>query len=581
MSAEQRPEAELETPETALGAALMRLMEATNADARVVEDPRGSAALVVREGARLLPGSDVVVCATAKDGEIEVLAASGGLSEPLAGVRGTATGGAVGRAITSKAAVEVDDPSNEPVLGPILSAAGMRRMRVSPLLSRGLVSQDVVGAFVVARHDQRPLREAECMLLDAYASMVAMSLVRQEQRSEAERSARRWALGVDIALDLGAAQEPEDLNRRILARALDALEADRATLLRLDGGDLVVEATQDVDGRPVMPGFRTPIRAQPVMLEALETRRMVRGLVETATFPQQLRDALSGGAQAVTLPLVLAGDVIGFLNVHRRCDLAFDAEDADTLQLIGNVASVTLRNAHLLADTQSAKQAMTEFLHVVVHEMRAPLTIIGGYVSMVQEGIFGEPPAAYSRPLDAVSAKVREAQHLVDELLFAARLESGSLPYQVEDVDLGDSAERAVQRAQPRAQLLRAVVEARVPETARARADSAHVDRILDNLINNALTYGGDPAHVVVATTAGADPALTVDDNGDGVAPMDRAHLFERFYRGRSKSAGSGLGLFISRQLAETWGGTLDLESDNGDGARFVLRLPAAAFSPG
>ena len=136
--------------------------------------------------------------------------------------------------------------------------------------------------------------------------------------------------------------------------------------------------------------------------------------------------------------------------------------------------------------------------------------------------------------------------------------------------------------AEPRVeQLLDALVEARVPETARARADSAHVDRILDNLINNALTYGGDPAHVVVTTTAGIDPALTVQDNGEGVDPADRAHVFERFYRGGSKSAGSGLGLFISRQMAEVWGGALVLESTNGEGARFVLRLPSAALSPG
>ena len=369
--------------------------------------------------------------------------------------------------------------------------------------------------------------------------MVAMNLVRLEQRSEAERSARRWALGVDIALDLGAAQETEDLNHRILARALDALGADRATLLRLDGGDLIVEATQDVDGRPGMPGFRTPISTQPVLFEALETRRMVRGRVDAEKFPEQLRDALSGAGQMVTLPLILAGEVIGFLNVRRRRDVAFDAEDADTLQLIGNVAAVTLRNSHLLADTQAAKQAMTEFLHVVVHEMRAPLTIIGGYVSMIQEGVFGEPPAACARPLDAVNAKVREAQHLVDELLLAARVENGSLPYQVEDVDIVDSAERAVQRAQPRAELLDALVEARVPETASARADGAHVDRILDNLINNALTYGGDPAHVVVTATSGADPALTVEDNGEGVTSTDREHVFERFYRGSSKSVGA------------------------------------------
>ena len=390
------------------------------------------------------------------------------------------------------------------------------------------------------------------------------------------------AVGVDLAVDLASALDPTDAYRRIPERAAQAVDADRATLLRLDGDELVVEATFDQDGRRSFPGFRMPLRHLPAFAAALETRQPVQdGSPPLDAFPEDMRAALRGVRHAMVLPLEFGGEVLGFLQVLRRRDAPFDDDAAALLRVIAAVAAVSLRNARLYADAQAARNAMSEFLDVVVHELRAPLTVATGYVSMMRESIFGEPPPSWVRPLEMVDEKLMESQRLVDELLLAARLESGGLPFNIGDVDLAEAARRAVERAGPRAQLQGATVTAQTPdEPVWASADPSHVDRILDNLVNNALTHGGTPARVTVEAGNGGSPCVSVADRGPGIPASERELVFARFFRGRLRDAGagSGLGLYLSRQLAESLGGSLQLDAEHHPGACFILRLPAAGL---
>ncbi|MBV9101199.1 MAG: GAF domain-containing sensor histidine kinase [Candidatus Dormibacteraeota bacterium] len=350
------------------------------------------------------------------------------------------------------------------------------------------------------------------------------------------RERRRSALVADIALDLSRARVPEDVNRRLVARATEALDADRATLVRRTQDDVSVEAVHERNSG-----------AGPGMKRTLE------------------------------LPLVFDGEVIGWLTVHRVRDEPFDDDDAATLQLIGIVAVVTLRNARFHAENLAAKQAMSDLLSTVMHETRSPLAIVGGYLSMIREGVFGPPPPALDPPLETIEGKVREAQGIVDELLLASRLENGDIPFRAVAVDLRAAAERAAERAGPRATLLGAQVRVHAPDEAWGRADAGHVDRILDNLVNNALLHAGPSAQVTITAVGGEQPALLVSDNGEGVMEADRERIFERFFRGGDSPGGAGLGLYISRRLAGRWGGSLDLDAEASPGARFVLSLPRAA----
>jgi len=235
-----------------------------------------------------------------------------------------------------------------------------------------------------------------------------------------------------------------------------------------------------------------------------------------------------------------------------------------------------------LADARAARETMADFVDTVVHDLRSPLAVIRGYCSLMLEGSYGAVPRSWQYPLDTVEVKVRECQRLVDQLLLAARLEGGTIPVSAEELDLAALAEEAVTRAEPQARLVEASVLTAAPERrVRAWADKRHVEQIVDNLVNNALAYSGGAPRVEVSAGARGGPEIAVSDWGPGIEPERRARIFDRFFRGDESVPGSGLGLYVSRQLARANRGRLELDRRWPHGSRFVLSLPPPMSASG
>jgi len=205
------------------------------------------------------------------------------------------------------------------------------------------------------------------------------------------------------------------------------------------------------------------------------------------------------------------------------------------------------------------------------------LTIITGYLSMLRESTFGTPPDAWQQPLATLTAKATELGALVEDLLLASRLDTDALRAETVRVDVREVVEAAVERAEARARLLGASLRMRtVQEPVLAEIDPDHLGRVLDNLLNNALSYSPNAPEVRVEVESDPQPRISVIDNGVGVAAEHRERIFERFYRlEEGAHAGTGLGLYISRQLIGRSGGSLELEwTEVGRGSRFTVRLP-------
>jgi len=249
------------------------------------------------------------------------------------------------------------------------------------------------------------------------------------------------------------------------------------------------------------------------------------------------------------------------------------------------VAVLALNNARLFAHAQEANRARSDFLNMAGHELRTPLTVIKGYLAMMGDGTLGAAPASLQQPVELLANKAEELGSLMDDLLFTSRLEAGRLPAHPMRLDLRIAVQEAARRAEPRVKLLGGeLVQEITDEALVVSADLEHVARVLDNLLNNALTYRrpGQPAWVRLAAAVEDGMAVvTVQDRGRGIPPEMRDRIFERFVRGEragAGSSGSGLGLYISSQLAARHGGRLRLdESAPGQGSRFSLRLPRAA----
>jgi signal transduction histidine kinase len=238
----------------------------------------------------------------------------------------------------------------------------------------------------------------------------------------------------------------------------------------------------------------------------------------------------------------------------------------------------------LAAEAEAANRSKSTFLNMAGHELRTPLAVIMGYMSLLQEGAYGAPPDAHNQPLMYIEQKATELGALVESILEAARIEADVLPTAPQAIDLGDIAAAAVERALPRASLLGGSIVLRSsPEAVSVTADPQHMARVLDNLLNNALTHGGTTPAVQVVVGGGESPQVTVEDDGLGVAAGLEEKIFERFVRGHEPGSGpigTGLGLYICRDLARRNGAeVILLPSGPGQGTRFAVTFRSGPAS--
>jgi signal transduction histidine kinase len=218
----------------------------------------------------------------------------------------------------------------------------------------------------------------------------------------------------------------------------------------------------------------------------------------------------------------------------------------------------------------------SDLIGMVVHELRAPLTVIRGQAQLARRHI-GRNAAKERLAMDTAIAQTDRMAAMLTELLDHARLSSNGLSLTVIAFDLADAVAEAIARhdyeATPR------ISFERHPGTVRVRGDAGRIAQILDNLLNNAVKYSevGDPIEVSLAVER--DRArVRIADHGVGVPEGERGMLFTPFYRTtRTRDVpGTGLGLHISKRLAERHGGELMLEDSTGPGSAFVLTLPLA-----
>jgi PAS domain S-box-containing protein len=266
----------------------------------------------------------------------------------------------------------------------------------------------------------------------------------------------------------------------------------------------------------------------------------------------------------------------------------FYAEDGTPVRMVGVNVDVTERvrldqaERAARAAAEEANRAKSEFLAVMSHELRTPLNAIGGYAELLEMGIRGPVTEAQREDLRRIQHSQQHLLGLINEVLNYARVEAGSVAYELEDVPLAAvvASAEAMVRPQVRARGLTLAVEAMDPELS-ARADREKLQQILLNLLSNAVKFTPAGGRVSLACERGnGRVAVHVRDTGVGIAADKLESVFEPFVQvGRGLNSpveGAGLGLAISRDLARGMGGDLVAESEPGAGSTFTVLLPAA-----
>jgi signal transduction histidine kinase len=225
----------------------------------------------------------------------------------------------------------------------------------------------------------------------------------------------------------------------------------------------------------------------------------------------------------------------------------------------------------------SLEKAKTEFLNVASHELRGPMTVIKGYLTMLEAGSLGDLSPQSRQVLPLLIAKSDEVNWMVEQMVEAARLEEGRLALKKLPADLVHLTDLAIEGVGEILSKHQLTVD-KPTRAIEAEVDPDRFQIVVRNLLSNAAKYSPAGAHIRVRVTGNGEARVAVTDEGIGIAEEDQARLFKRFVRIETKStervSGTGLGLWLSREIARMHDGDLTVESTLGRGSTFTLQLP-------
>ena len=520
--------------------------------------------LVLLPRIRELIGADTCAVLLLDEATNELVArAAVGIEEEVeAGVRIPVGAGFAGRVAAGKAPVVLDDIDTAEVLNPILHEKGIKSMLGVPLLVAGTVIGVLhVGTLVTRRFDNT---DVELLQLAADRAAVAIEHARL---FEAERHARQRIEHVQAVTDAALAHlELEELLDVLLPRIRDILVADTCAVLLLDreNDELVARAAVGIEEEveagvriPIGGGFAGRVAAtkRPVIIDDLATAHVLNPI---------LRE--KGIESMLGVPLLLADEAIGVLHVGSLVRRRFTHDDVELLQLVAQRVAIAIERAQLHEEATQFDQLKLNFVAIASHELRTPATSVYGALTTLvsQTGLSEDTREQLIVMAHEQSDRMRR---LIEQLLDLSRLDARAVGVSPRPIILASVLREIAAAAVPGGP----AVELDVPADLTAVADPLALDRIVTNLLTNAVRHGAPPVRLS-AVRRDSSICISVEDSGAGVPEELRDRLFDRFARAEA-GRGSGLGLAIARAYAHSLGGEL-IYREGVNGARFELIVP-------
>lgn len=357
----------------------------------------------------------------------------------------------------------------------------------------------------------------------------------------------------------------DEVLERILESVFFMIDADEAALMLLD----------DESGK-----MRTALYYQRVPGQVQQVAR--RSPEELASQAALSGDATASGAMLYA-PLRVGERSIGALGVGNRVTMRpFSGHDRQLLLALADYAAIAIENARLYEQVQAANKAKSEFVSLVAHELRTPMTSIRGYADMLRKGIVGPLNEQQATFVNTIYDNVERMRVLVADLQDISRIESGYMRLEIRPVALAAALQDALQTLRPQFEAKSHRLTLALPDSLPlVQADPGRLTQVLTNLLSNACKY--TPAGGQITVRAWTEDRLvhcTVADTGIGISEEDQARLFTKFFRSGDPvvrdQPGTGLGLCVVKSLVELQGGTVWVESKLGEGTTVHFTVPVA-----
>jgi signal transduction histidine kinase len=218
-----------------------------------------------------------------------------------------------------------------------------------------------------------------------------------------------------------------------------------------------------------------------------------------------------------------------------------------------------------------------DLVATISHELRTPMAAVYGAARTLLRSDLDFRADQARELLEMIATQAMRLTQITEELLFTARLDRGTVHFEHELIDLADLARATIAALTPQLPPDCPVNVEIDPDLPPARGDRDRVQQVLVNLLDNAVKYGRPPLAISLETRTSV-VCIAVADSGPGVPHVEQERIFDKFYRGDPQltraPSGTGLGLYIARELTERMGGRLDVRSEPDTGATFIVQLP-------
>ena len=437
----------------------------------------------------------------------------------------------------------------------------LKSIMCAPLRASG----KIIGVIYVENRAQSGIfTPADLDLLNTFATQAAVAIenARLYTRTDQALAARVSELETLTQID-------RELNARLdLARVLEI--SRRWAIKGTSAEECWIALTEEETGL-----FQ--IYAGPKDSKLPEPGSSVFAAIARKTSPQGV---LVESTSYLAAPLLHGDETQGAIIVARKS--AFQPWAQEFLTRLSGRAAAAIANARLYQQVQQANESKSQFVAIVTHELRIPLTSIKGYTDLIRQGVVGEINEQQLNFLDVIRNNVERMSTLISDLSDISRIERGKLSLELTTVPLQGYVEETINslrhRVKEKNQTLVAEIPANLPDV---YADPNRLVQILTNLVSNAWKYTPEGGGITVrAALSNGFVRVEVSDTGLGISPEDQAKLFTQFFRSESplvrEQVGWGLGLNVTKKLVEIMNGEIGFNSVLNEGSTFWFTLPTS-----
>ena len=486
-----------------------------------------------------------------RDGVLR-LAATNGLDRRWIGKATLRVGeGITGWVANARVPLAVRDVRNEPRFKWVRS---VDQERFTSMLSVPLVIRDeVIGVLNVQTVELREFLRSEIDFLQTIANQVAGIIEKSRLQRDAERKLREVSALFEISNVLTSTLELDEVLGLVVDRLVRVYPGSSGgILLRHESGEAVLRASSGTLPRHALAAARTALA---------ETRPVIQG-------------------DALALPLIAGDRLVGAVALNVPGQVEFANAEVAFVGTLANQAALAIDKASLYALERKTSErlrdldrARSDFVAVVTHDLRTPLSVIRGYLDLFAE----QTSNGHRLPLTEASEQVGRLDKLIDRILASVKDDRPDVVVRRTRFDLRSGLVSVVRELGPMARKHR-LTGPRAGAALWARGDKRRTAEVVGGLVHNATKYAPAGSRITVSVAKEKDRAIVrVADEGPGVAPEDRNRIFEPFVRLDSDEiTGTGIGLFSSRRVVEAQGGSIWFE-DRATGERgsvFAFSVP-------